>query len=118
MASGGDDSASVPRSRALVIALIVCATLAFAGLLALGTWQLQRLQWKQDLIARVEQRVHAAPVAAPGLQHWPAVTAASDEYRHVMLNGTYLHEHAVRVQAVTELGGGFWLITPLKRSDG
>ena len=42
-------------------------TLVFAGL---GIWQVERRSWKLDLIARVEARIDAAPVAAPGPAAW------------------------------------------------
>ncbi|MBD1544912.1 SURF1 family protein [Labrenzia aggregata] len=84
---------------------------------ALGIWQVQRLFWKLDLIARVESRVHAAPVPAPAEVEWPAVTAKDGEYRHVTASGTYLDTETL-VQAVTEYGPGFWVMTPLKRDDG
>lgn len=111
-------SVKPPRS-AFVLGLVGAVFLAvFVGLLALGLWQLQRLGWKRDLIQRVESRVHAAPVAAPGPGEWPAVSAARDEYRHVRLRGRYLAGADTRVQAVTELGSGFWLLTPLRTDAG
>ncbi|TFW03299.1 SURF1 family protein [Oxalobacteraceae bacterium OM1] len=97
---------------------LACAVFAFAVLAALGTWQVFRLQWKEALIARVEERVHAAPVPAPGPERWPDVTAASDEYRHVRLTGSFLADRSTRVQAVTELGSGYWVLTPLRTADG
>lgn len=90
----------------------------FAGFIALGIWQVQRLGWKLDLIQRVESRVHASPVAAPGPADWPRVTAARDEYRHVALAGHFLDGKDTRVQAVTAVGPGFWLIRPLRLADG
>jgi surfeit locus 1 family protein len=106
------------RSAAALLALGVCAALLFAGFTALGTWQLYRLQWKLALIERVDQRTHAAPVAAPGPDRWQQVSATGDEYRHVRVTGTFLHEQATRVQASTELGSGYWLLTPLRNADG
>lgn len=108
------------RPRSLTVRLILAATavVLFAGFLALGTWQVYRLQWKLALIERVETRVHAAPVQAPGPERWPQITAASDEYRHVRLTGVYLPELSVKVQAATELGSGYWLLTPLRTEEG
>nr|WP_246548675.1 SURF1 family protein [Ancylobacter oerskovii] len=81
----------------------------FAGL---GAWQVQRLFWKLDLIERVEARIHADPAEAP------ATASAADEYRRVRLAGHFLNDRETLVQAVTELGGGFWVLTPLVRDDG
>ena len=99
-------------------ALALLAGIVFAGFCALGTWQVVRLQWKLDLIERVEQRVHAPATAAPGPERWASVTQQTDEYRHVRLAGTYLPLFNTLVQATTELGGGFWLLTPLRLADG
>ena len=99
---------------------VVRIILAIAGLLlivlftGLGTWQVQRLQWKLDLIERVDTRIHAPPVALPT----GAVSKQSDEYRHVRLAGVFLHDYTTPVQAVSELGAGYWLITPLCTSSG
>ncbi|MNK70544.1 SURF1 family protein [compost metagenome] len=106
------------RSRTTLVVLAVIAAVLFTGLLALGTWQVYRLQWKLALIERVEQRVHAPATPAPGPAQWPQVSAANDEYRHVSVSGTYLYEQTVKTQAVTELGAGFWVLTPLRTADG
>lgn len=92
------------------------AWLSLAGLAlftSLGIWQLQRLSWKLDLIARVDARVSAAPLDAPGPQRWPAISAAGDEYRHVRLQGRWLAGREAAVQALTALGAGYWILTPL-----
>jgi surfeit locus 1 family protein len=87
-------------------------------LVSLGVWQLHRLAWKRDLIERVEQRVHAPPVAPPGREQWPQVSAANSEYLHVIVQGRFRHDRETLVQAVTERGGGFWVLTPLETVDG
>lgn len=106
------------RSRGVLALLGVAALLVFAGLLVLGTWQVERLRWKTDLIAHVEARLAATPVEAPGPDTWDAVDADHDVYRRVRLEGTFLHDRETLVQAVTDLGPGFWVVTPLRRADG
>jgi surfeit locus 1 family protein len=109
-----------PRGRSALF-MAVAGTLAvlfFAIFVALGTWQLKRRVWKLDLIARVDQRVHAPPVAAPGPARWTQVTAAGDEYRNVTVDGTFLDQSQTLVQAVTTLGAGYWVLTPLRIEDG
>ena len=63
-------------------------------------------------------RVHAPPVALPGLSEWPRVTAANSEYRHVTVSGTFLNTAETLVQALTDLGSGYWVVTPLRQLDG
>lgn len=105
-----------PRARAALATATAVA--ACAGFTALGVWQLERRAWKHDLIARVEARVHAPPVAAPEPATWPQLSAARDEYRRVRLSGIFLHEHETLTQATTVLGAGYWVLTPLRQSDG
>ncbi|MFC3441038.1 SURF1 family protein [Sphingobium rhizovicinum] len=100
------------RSPAFLIGLTLIALIIFSGFSALGIWQVQRLAWKRDLIARVDARVHAPPVPAP------ATATKDDEYRRVTLTGAFLHDKAALTQAVTVRGPGFWLMTPLRRADG
>jgi surfeit locus 1 family protein len=109
------DRSARPRRQLLLAAIALVLVGIF---LALGSWQVQRRAWKLDLIARVEQRVRAAPVAAPGPQRWPEINRADDEYRHVAVTGSFLNDRETLVQAVTELGPGFWLLTPLRQADG
>jgi surfeit locus 1 family protein len=86
--------------------------------MALGVWQVERRAWKLALIDRVEQRVHAPAQPIPSPASWPAITAAGDEYRHVSVSGYFLHDRETLVQAVTEEGPGYWVLTPLQRADG
>lgn len=103
------------RSRAILTGALLVLALIFV---TLGSWQVQRLFWKLDLIARVEARVHADAVPAPAAADWTSVTAEKDEYRRVRAQGTFEHKKTVLVQAVTGRGAGFWVMTPLKRDDG
>jgi len=103
-------------NRAARIALIVSAALSSLGFLALTAWQIQRLGWKEDLIARVERQVHAEPVAPPAPAAWGAV-GKPDEYRRLRLHGRF-EPHEVLVQATTELGGGHWVMAPLRLDGG
>jgi surfeit locus 1 family protein len=111
-------TAPVPSRRGLGPILVILGVLLVVLFAGLGTWQVVRLQWKLALIARVESRVAAGPVAPPPAARWAQVTAQSDEYRQVRVAGTYLYEYTAPVQALSELGSGYWLITPLCVADG
>ncbi|MDW9633129.1 SURF1 family protein [Sinorhizobium meliloti] len=109
---------SSPHSRLSLAILSILGLLLIAAFAALGTWQLKRLSWKLDLIARVEERVHAAPMPVPPRNDWPNVNAARDEYRHVALQGRFLNDKETLVYAATERGAGYWVVTPLAAADG
>lgn len=103
------------RKRAAFLALCLGAC---AGFVALGVWQLQRLAWKLDLIARVDARVNAAPVAAPPRAEWATLSADDIEYRRVHLDGRWLDDKTTRVDALTAQGPGVWVLTPLATDAG
>ena len=90
----------------------------FAAFVALGVWQVQRLAWKTELIAQVDARIHAEAVPAPGPEAWPTVSRERDQYRRVVVRGVFLHDRETRVQAVTDLGGGAWVVTPMRTDRG
>lgn len=100
---------------ALILGAVLFAVL-FAGFSALGVWQVQRLAWKQELIRQVDARIHAAPVAAP--EPGQTVTRQRDQYRRVVVSGRFDHERETLVKAVTEIGPGYWVLTPLKTDRG
>jgi surfeit locus 1 family protein len=103
------------RPRALLWALLL--GLGIVVCVGLGVWQVERLGWKQRLIADVDARIHGAPTPAPGPGDWARVGDETDAYRHVLLSGHYLGGGAA-VMAVTERGPGFWAMTPFRDDRG
>lgn len=91
----------------IILFLAGCALISF---IRLGNWQVERLAWKVDLIERVESRAFQAPVAAPESDLAP-------EYQRVSVEGIYLHEHSLKVKALTDLGAGHWVLTPLDTGE-
>jgi len=102
-----------------VFAVLGCAILA-----ALGTWQLQRLTWKEGLIRDASERSREAPQPVPIEADWTRLDRPQTEYRHVSLSGTFRHQDEVHV--FTDLpdakgpakGIGYWVLTPLVQDDG
>jgi surfeit locus 1 family protein len=83
-------------------------------LLGLGGWQVQRLQWKEELIAEIVARRAAEPLAALPMTVDPAL-----EFRRVALSGRLLHDKEIRLQSRTRGGSsGVELVTPLVLDDG
>lgn len=99
------------RAACAAAALVAAALLA-----ALGAWQIERRAWKHDLVAAVDARIHAPPVMAPGPEHWGRINAKDDAYRRVIATGRFDHARETLVQAVTERGPGYWVLTPLETS--
>jgi surfeit locus 1 family protein len=70
-------------------------------LIGLGIWQLQRLEWKNGVIAQIEAKIGSAPVALPD-----TVTPEADKYLPVKVTGTLLGPEARVLTALTEAGPG------------
>jgi surfeit locus 1 family protein len=101
------------RSR-LATSLVALPIIAL--LVALGTWQLQRLAWKEDIIATMDARLAQAPVPlAEALTRPPA----EREWQRVMATGTYLHDRQVAMYRMSVDGEpGYLILTPLRLADG
>ena len=97
---------------AFSIFTLACAVL-FA---ALGIWQLERLGWKNELVAAVESR-STAPPSDLNNQDWSALDLTQSEYLRVSAVGQFEGVDTF-TQAVTVHGGGFWTLTPLRLADG
>jgi surfeit locus 1 family protein len=112
-----------PAVRRLIWPAVAAAT-GLAVLISLGVWQLQRLQWKEALIARVTAGVDAPPQAAPGPDTWQSLDLAGWEYRPVTVAGTFRYDaetyaNETLVQPRGPFGGfGFFVMTPLATADG
>lgn len=101
------------RSRALLIVSILLGT---AVLLALGTWQVYRLQWKEALIAQIEARRVSQPASLDEIQDRWRETADVD-YWPVRIGGEF--EHAGEQYFYTTHKGavGWSVYTPLRLRD-
>jgi surfeit locus 1 family protein len=88
-------------------ALMIC--------LGLGAWQIERLFWKQDLIAQREAAVAAAPAAVPKT----LAEARGMEFRHVTDEGVFQYDKEIYLGATSEGGGqGYQVLTPLLEPGG
>ncbi|MEQ9489319.1 MAG: SURF1 family protein [Alphaproteobacteria bacterium] len=88
---------------------------ALITLIALGFWQLDRLEWKQGLIDRFDARM-SAPVQAipPG-----DLTVDENEFLRVQVTGTFDHDNEFYLVQPSRQGKpGLHVITPLLPEDG
>ncbi|KAA2311525.1 SURF1 family protein [Pseudooceanicola sediminis] len=91
--------------RGRLIGVIVFAVAGFAVLVALGTWQVRRLHWKEGVLAQIEGRIAAAPVALPD-----APDPEADKYLAVALKGQFAGP-VLRIQSAQEgYGAGYHLV--------
>ncbi len=91
------------------LALMSCVVLAaLAILVGLGTWQLQRLAWKEGLIARIETRLAEAPVPLP------ATLTDESNFLRVKISGTYDHAKAQYFYTLNKGEIGWRVLTPFQ----
>lgn len=64
------------RAFRLPVGLTIATAVALAILCGLGTWQLKRLAWKTDLLARIEARANGAPLSLDQAMALPDATFA------------------------------------------
>jgi surfeit locus 1 family protein len=84
-------------------------------LIALGTWQLDRLAWKTAVNTHRQSAATAEPVPLPG----SLAEATAMTFRRVRVEGRFRHEDERYVGASSEKGQlGFHVVTPLELSDG
>jgi len=97
---------------------------AGAILIGLGLWQLQRLAWKETLIARIEARSTMAPAPLLPAAEWPNLAPDDYDYRHVEAEGTFEHDKEVLVfhgPGFSRKGissPGYLVLTPLRLASG
>lgn len=97
--------------------VLLAAGLAFIVLIGLGTWQVQRLAWKEDLLATMQQRMTLPPVElVAGLKADPDLS--HEEYRPVRVAGVFEHAFERHFFATYEGETGYYVYTPLKLDDG
>lgn len=89
------------------------SAVAFALLVGLGVWQLQRLAWKEGLIHAIETRSRLAPVSlAEALKRWQS--GEDVEYLRVKAAGRFLHDNELHLYAPSATEGpGYHVYTPM-----
>lgn len=97
--------------RRLVIPLLL-GVIGFAILAGLGVWQLQRLQWKQGVLAEIEHGIQVAPVPLP------AQIDLSMKYKPVQVVGTTTGDEILVLSGTREQGGGYNVISGFVTDDG
>lgn len=96
---------------------LVLLPAAFAVLISLGTWQVNRLHWKEDLLAAINERSTAQPA---GLEMIESLLASGEpiDYRAARTSGRFLNDRERHFFATFEGQSGYYVYTPLELDDG
>ena len=104
------------KANSLVIPTLFTIS-ALLVLLTLGTWQLQRLEYKENLIQNLNEQAKMPAIQLPS----DLSTVLDAEYRHVRVQGQYMHDKEIYLftGAMSARGpSGYNILTPFKTSDG
>ena len=94
------------------IFILIIGLAGLAVLLSLGAWQVQRLTWKQGILAEIDAKISGAPIALPAA---PNVTP--HKYQPVEISGRFV-EKRIRVLVSQKLiGAGYRIIQPFQTQD-
>jgi surfeit locus 1 family protein len=85
----------------------------FAVLASLGVWQLRRLEWKEAILADIDARIDAAPVAVPA-----APDPQADRYLPVTARGDFTGAPVRVLVSTKERGAGYRLVSRFDLDDG
>ncbi len=112
-----ETSANRPRGRTRAIATAAVVLGALVVLLSLGTWQVERLFWKERLLEDIADRRHAPAVELSAVE---AMHAAGEdiEYRPVTASGRFLNDGERHFFATFHGRSGYYIYTPLALADG
>jgi len=115
---------TVTRLRRGLLVPVLATVAAFAVLLALGTWQLERRTWKTSLIATLSERLASPPEPLLAQAGWSALVQGEAEFRRVTFTATLLNDREALVYTNGSAfrpdvaGPGYWVMTPARLADG
>ena len=81
-------------------------------LLSLGFWQVQRLEWKTQILAEIDARLVSEPVALPD-----TVSSDADKYLPVTVAGRLLGGEALVLTSIKDLGAGYRVIAAFEVAE-
>lgn len=93
--------------------LLIFGVTGLGVLLTLGIWQVQRLSWKEALLADIDARIAAPPVALPA-----DPDPQRDRYLPVAVSGRIGQGEVHVLVSVKQVGAGYRIIAPLTTDSG
>jgi surfeit locus 1 family protein len=98
-------------------AAVILGLAGIVVLIGLGTWQVDRLAWKEALLSSIDERIHTAPRTLAEVELQFAQFGDVD-YEPVELSGTFDHAKERHFFATYEGESGLFVYTPLALPDG
>ena len=96
-----------------LIGALVLGVAGVAILISLGIWQMQRLAWKEAILADITARIVADPVALPA-----APDPEADRYLPVALEGRFDPQFVRVLVSQKGIGAGYRIIAALETPEG
>lgn len=97
--------------------ILLATVIGLAILLSLGMWQVQRLQWKQALLAQLAANARAEPIGLADAAR--LVSQGQDvEFVRVKFAGQYRHDAGKKMISTYDGGQGWTIIAPAVTADG
>lgn len=96
---------------------LILGGIVFMILIGLGTWQVERLRWKEDLLATIDARRHAEPLSLNEVELQYGRTGDVD-YTPVTATGEFMHDAERHFFATWQGASGYYVYTPLRLETG
>ena len=96
-----------------IIVPLLFGVIGTAILLSLGTWQMQRLEWKRGILNEIETRIDGAPEPLPTM-----IDPTEQKYQPVSLSGVYGDGEVHVLVSVKRRGAGYRVIAPFTTDTG
>lgn len=102
-----------PKASPRVWPVLLAAGISLAILLSLGVWQVKRLAWKEELIAKIE-----ASMMAPATSLADALVKPDIAYARVLLTGQFASNDFLLVMATANGGPAWNVVRPFTLAEG
>ncbi|WP_312528072.1 SURF1 family protein [Paracoccus sp. (in: a-proteobacteria)] len=92
---------------------IISGIIGCAILISLGTWQLKRLAWKEEMLAEIQSRIDSPPKTVLPAAYEPAM-----KYEPIEVTGRTTGEEILILSGTHDLGGGYQVVSAFDTFDG
>lgn len=106
-----------PKRSPRVWPVLLASAIGIAILVTLGFWQVERLQWKEGLLAQLAANAAADPVDLASVEALQA-QGRDVEFIKVKFRGTYKNDAWKKMISTFEGGQGWLILTPAVTTDG